>query len=353
MNACSPASFVSVVIVGFRNPQAIVACLHALGRSLLRPNFSVFVAENGGEFAAQDLIAKLTEAGGPCTPMRLMPASMQGPSGARQTTELSLISPAGDPRCSVFVSDMRENRGYAAGVNGWLEVLAPLPGWTGAWVLNPDTEPFPDALFELTRYATEHDKGLVASRLIPTIRSENIQLRGLAWSRLRALTVGIDCSCPASIVPSPSDVEARMGSPSGASMYASRRLIERIGPMNDDYFLYYEDLDWGYRAKALDAIGYADRAVVAHLGGCTIKSQAKRADRSPLSVYLQFRNRILFVRRHFPNWMVWTLVMQGMHLGTFAAVGAWRNMAVAMRGLWAGLLGETGAPPAVLKLGRS
>ena len=88
---------------------------------------------------------------------------------------------------------------------------------------------------------------------------------------------------------------------------------------------------------------------MAHSGGCTIKSQTDRADRAPLAVYLQFRNRIIFVRRHFPNWMVWTLLMQCLHLGTFAAVGAWRNMVFAARGLYAGLRGETGAPASFLK----
>ena len=348
MNAYSQAPFVAVLIVGFRNPHAIATCLQALARATPKPHFDVFIAENGGADAAHRLVATLTQAGGPCAAVQGISAPLRHASGARQTTELSLLSPEGHERCSVFVSEMIENRGYAGGVNGWLAALARSPGWTGAWVLNPDTEPSGDALLELTRYAAEQGKGMVASRLVPLPRSENIQLRGLAWSRLRALTVGIDWDCPASVIPSAQDVEARMGSPSGASLYASRGLIERIGPMNDDYFLYYEDLDWGYCAKALDAVGYADRAVVAHAGGSTIKSQTDRADRAPLAVYLQFRNRILFVRRHFPNWMAWTLLMQCVHLGTFAAVGAWRNLAVAIRGLLAGLRGETGAPPTFL-----
>ena len=345
----TPATFVAVIIVGFRNAEAIAACLQALSRTMRHPHFNVFIAENGGGAAARQLVARLTQAGGPCTSSLAVPPHPLCPADAAQTTELSLLSADGDARCSVFVSQMADNLGYAGGVNRWLAVLAPLPGWTGVWVLNPDTEPADDALFELTRYAAEQGKGMVASRLVPLPRSDTIQLRGLAWSRLRAVTIGIDGDCPASIVPSAKDVEARMGSPSGASIYVSRTLIERIGPMNDDYFLYYEDLDWGYCAKALDAIGYADRAVVAHSGGCTIKSQTGHADRSPMAVYLHFRNRILFVRRHFPNWVVWTLLMQCLHLGTFAAAGAWRNMAVATRGVYAGLRGETGAPSSFLK----
>ncbi len=348
MNAYSQSPFVAVLIVGFRTPHAIATCLRALGRATPIPHFDVFIAENGGAEAAARLVATLTAPGGPCEKLQEGATPLRQAQGARQTAELCLLAPDGKARCSVFISDMIENRGYAGGVNGWLATLACLPGWTGAWVLNPDTVPSADALLELTRYAAEQGKGMVASRLVHLPRSGNIQLRGLAWSRLRAVTVGIDPDCPASIMPSARDVEARMGSPSGASMYASRKLIERIGPMNDDYFLYYEDLDWGYCAKALDAIGYADRAVVAHAGGSTIKSQAHRAERSPMAVYLQFRNRILFVRRHFPNWMAWTLLMQGAHLGSFAAVGAWRNLAVAARGLRAGLRGETGAPPVSL-----
>lgn len=340
----TPKPFVAVLIVGFGNPGAIAGCLRALAAATADPPFNVFIAENGGTLAARRLVATLTHASGPCVAVPAGSSQLLSPSGARRTTELLLNAPSGDARCSVFVSDMAENRGYAGGVNGWLAVLAPLPGWMGAWILNPDTEPAPDALLELTRYAAACNKGMVASRLVPLPRSDNIQLRGLAWSRMRAAAVGIDWNCPASITPVPADIEARLGAPSGASIYASRALIEIIGPMNDDYFLYYEDLDWGYCAKALAAIGYADRAVVAHTGGSTIKSDAAPADRAPMAVYLQFRNRILFVRRHFPNWMAWTLLMQCLHLAVFAWVGAWANLGIALRGLYAGLRGETGAP---------
>ena len=200
MNDIAKQPFVAVIIVGFKNAAAVTACLQALSQSMRHPHFNVFVAENGGEAATLQLIAALTKNGGPCVLSTAVATHPLVASGARQTTELLLSSPSGEARCSVLVTEMVENRGYAGGVNGWLSVLAPVAGWTGVWVLNPDTEPTEDALFELTRYAAEQGKGMVASRLVPQPQSDNIQLRGLAWSRLRALTIGIDCNWPASIV---------------------------------------------------------------------------------------------------------------------------------------------------------
>jgi hypothetical protein len=40
-----------------------------------------------------------------------------------------------------------------------------------------------------------------------------------------------------------------LGSPSGVSIYVTRQCLERSGFMDERYFLYFEELDWGYRAK--------------------------------------------------------------------------------------------------------
>lgn len=45
--------------------------------------------------------------------------------------------------------------------------------------------------------------------------------------------------------------EEALDATSGASTYATRHCIERIDFIDDSYFLYFEDLDWGARAKEL------------------------------------------------------------------------------------------------------
>ena len=97
-------------------------------------------------------------------------------------------------------------------------------------------------------------------------------------------------------------IEVAMDSPSGASMYVTRPCIEKIGLMDESYFLFFEDLDWGVRAKSC-GLGYASASIVGHKRGTTTGSAKSLAKMPRLSIYLEHRNGINFVCRHFP----WTV----------------------------------------------
>ncbi|QJD77024.1 glycosyltransferase family 2 protein [Spirosoma rhododendri] len=81
----------------------------------------------------------------------------------------------------------------------------------------------------------------------------------------------------------------------GAAMMVRRDVIEQVGLMYDDYFLYYEELDWCWQiSKAGYGIYYQPTALVYHKESVTVGKS------SPLKVYYQTRNRILFIRRNMP-----------------------------------------------------
>ena len=80
----------------------------------------------------------------------------------------------------------------------------------------------------------------------------------------------------------------------GAAMLVKRAIIEKVGYMPEDYFLYYEELDWSMMLKRA---GYE----IWYDPSCTIyhkESQSTGQD-SPLRTYYITRNRLLLVKR---NW---------------------------------------------------
>ncbi|MFY0686979.1 MAG: glycosyltransferase family 2 protein [Cyclobacteriaceae bacterium] len=79
----------------------------------------------------------------------------------------------------------------------------------------------------------------------------------------------------------------------GAAMMVTKDIIEKVGFMPENYFLYYEELDW---SKQITGAGY--KIYVYH--GCHIlhKESMTIGKASPLKVYFQTRNRILFMRRN-------------------------------------------------------
>jgi len=335
---------VAIVIVGYRNADDIRVCLEALRTAEPRPSFEIFIAENGGPTAFDALVDALNRPEGPCTIDSDAQAFARCPQGARHL-RLRLAREDGVLGEAVNIAEMPDNLGYGGGVNAWLRPLLQMPGWSAAWVLNPDTLPARDALAELQAYASKRGKGLVGSRLVPMSGPDCVLTRGLAWSNIRATALAIDMNADSSAPFDIESVERRLDAPSGASVYATRALIERIGLMREDYFLYGEDLEWGVRAKKLGAtVGYAHKSIVRHIGGSTIGSSRRRRNRSTLSTYLLARNRILFVREHHPGWLFWSMIVSLAEAAAYAVEGAFLNTTAEVRGLAAGLRGETGKP---------
>jgi N-acetylglucosaminyl-diphospho-decaprenol L-rhamnosyltransferase len=344
---------VVVIIVGFHNAADVVGCLHALSRLDSSPPFEVFIAENGGIDGVAAMRAALVAPASPCQSLSNANALKQiFPDLDGQTLILSRQDKA--PETRVHLVQMSENFGYAGAINACLRPLLLMPGWDAVWILNPDTEPTPSALCELADYAAKRKKGMVGSRITAPAEAAVFCCRGLKWSKLTASTTAIGLGDdPTDKELDPDVIEPLLDSPSGASMYVTRELIQRIGLMDERYFLYFEDLDWGCRAKGVGALGYAHRSVVPHKGGTTIGSASDRTGKSRLSVYLEFRNRILFVRARHGHWLAWTALMQLVHLAVYFASGSVGNMFAGGRGVLAGLRGEVGRPDRILQAHRA
>lgn len=132
----------------------------------------------------------------------------------------------------------------------------------------------------------------------------------------------------------------------GASMLVSKAFIDDVGLMDERYFLYNEEVDWCHR-RGTHRLGYAHEAVVYHAHGSTIGSNTVKRQRSPLAVYLEERNKLLFSRRfygaRYPLIVLVTLALTAQYL----RYGAVRNFFVALQGWLAGVRGEEGPPARV------
>jgi GT2 family glycosyltransferase len=82
----------------------------------------------------------------------------------------------------------------------------------------------------------------------------------------------------------------------GCALFAQTDIVRKVGFLDEQYFLVYEEVDWCYRAKSS---GYKSfvvpnakvwHKVSASFGGAT----------SPLALYFFKRNTLLFARKHLP-----------------------------------------------------
>lgn len=332
---------VSIVIVGYRCPVEIKECLAALDRSTGTSTFDVLITENGGSAAYHDLVAALLS--GPCHSEetdRLDTAPFHPGGRLIDMTCMSLKGRAS----RVWVARASGNLGYAAAINEWLERLSKLPDWRGVWVLNPDTEPEPGALQALVDRAQTTQKAMVGSTVVAFEQREQVHCRGgLYWRFSRASPALIGFHDRLNSTYDVEAIERSMDAISGASVYVTREGIEKIGLLDEAYFLYYEDIDWGFRGKPF-GLAYASASVIPHKHGATIGSASSRRERSRLSVYLEYRNRINFARKHFPKRILVIAFITLAHTAEYLLAWAPANFWTALEGLFAGLRGEVGPP---------
>lgn len=107
-------------------------------------------------------------------------------------------------------------------------------------------------------------------------------------------------------------------------MFVSRRFLDSVGLMNEDYFLYYEELDWARRAIAKGfRLGYVKDSVVYHKEGASLGS-GRSARRSAISEFYGVRNRLRVTWRFFPFFILsvymvsWIQVVKRMLQGHYS-----------------------------------
>ncbi len=199
---------------------------------------------------------------------------------------------------SVTLVHSGANRGFAGGVNVGLAVLAAMPDVAHFWVLNPDAFADPGACTAILRAAAETPGyALMGGRVCYAEPPHRVQIDGGRVNLWTGVSGNVNLGRPAAeaVLPKGGDLDFI----TGASMIASRGFYEAVGPMREDYFLYYEEADWALRRGAMPLV-VAEGLVVYHHAGTSIGSPTLERLASPFSFWFKYHSRMLFVRRFNP-----------------------------------------------------
>ena len=299
---------VAVAIVGFRNPEDIRKCLAALARST-HPDFEVVICENGGPEAFAALQATL-------------PDCLTGGQSVR-----AVLAPG--------------NLGYAGGVNTCLKEAPNADAW---WVLNPDTQPDPEAMERKVARLSAGDCEAVGSTIY--LPDGRVQSHGGRWRHWFARAESIGHGTLLNEMPDSAEIERSQNYLNGASMMIGRRFLEVVGPMREEYFLYCEEVEWCLRAVAKGMrLGFAPHARVLHHAGTTTGSYEDIRSRPKTPVYLNERNKILTTRDCFPMSLpVAVVAAVALIFLRFGRRGAWRQVGYALEGWAQGIRNRRGVP---------
>lgn len=311
----SPRPCLGVVVVTFNSANVILENLESLLAQANDVALDIVIVDNGSTDDTLDTFRDWASGTKPFEAPADMPFALASCPKPVHLTGPNADLPDNQPGyLAVTVIKTGINAGFAAGVNRGLEYLKTNSQADRFWILNPDGVAAPGAALAFAT-ANPGPFSLMGGRVIYTHTPDVIQIDGGTVNRRTGITGNIHQGASHATTPAPDP--AAMDFITGASMVASRAFVERAGPMPEEYFLYYEEVDWAWRRGDL-AYAYCPEGVVYHRAGTAIGSPTLDRIASPFSLYFKHRGRRRFIRRHLPGALpsawIYTLLKAGQYL---------------------------------------
>ena len=265
----------SIIIVSFNTKELVQCCMEALERAQKESHASweVIVVDNASTDGTHEYLSGL-----------------KGLKGFYR---------------NVIVIENARNLGFSRANNIGIKQSH------GAYVLllNSDTEISIDAVPAMLRFMDGHPKaGAATCRLIlPDGSIDPACHRGFPtpWASLTYF-VGLEHLFPKIALFSryhlwfkDMRIQHQIDCPSGAFFFTRRQVLESVGVLDEDYFMYGEDVDWAYRIKQAGwEIWYTPEATVLHKKKQSGRAHADAGLRQNTQRYF-YETMLLFYKKHY------------------------------------------------------
>jgi GT2 family glycosyltransferase len=197
-------------------------------------------------------------------------------------------------------------------------------------LLNPDTLILNDAIDTMVKLMDDHPgvgiagcKVLNEDRTLQLACRRSIPTPGSAFFRLTGLSRLFPKNrmlAKYNLTYNDPDTLQEVDAVSGAFLMIRRRTIEQIGLLDEQFFMYGEELDWCLRAKRAGwTVMYCPTAEIVHFKGASARSNSRKA------TVEFYRAMYLFYRKHFArdsSAVINALVYAGIF---FRALFSWRG----------------------------
>lgn len=213
------------------------------------------------------------------------------------------------PNATVIRLD--ENRGFAGGVNAGIRAAQTKEHVDFFWLVNNDAVCEPNALQSMLHTA-QHDALIAAVGSAMIEGSEGETRRVAAGRKMR----------PPFFIPVEAQSKTDIDYLCGASLLIRSRALEAVGLLNENYFFFFEDADWSFRAKDKGwKIAVADGDLVRHTGSATIGSLSRLKAAHYRAGYIRF------LRDHARHPRMVATLVTGYRLLLDGMFGRWQAVA--------------------------
>lgn len=243
---------ISIIIVSYNVRDLLLKCLRTIFESDENPNLEVIVVDNK---SSDDSVIQIKK-----------------------------------HFANVILIENRQNLGFSEANNQGLRIAK----GNFIFLLNPDTEIFPNTLTLLREYLQKKSQTKI---VVPRLLNSDNSVQQSAWKNPKIYDLFFELfflnsifkykSYTVSTYNAPTEIETA----SGAALFFRKDLINEIGELDNNLF-WMEDIDFCYRAQAVGNILYLPQALVIHHSGKSTKTDFR------IPVSNQIISKIKFFKKH-------------------------------------------------------
>ena len=239
-------SLISIIVLNYNAGELLLNCINSLKKSTYQ-NIEILVVDN---ISSDDSHTKCK----------------------KQFPDIKLIQ-------------NRKNLGYCGGNNVGIKEAK------GEFIviLNPDTIVEENWLDEMFNAFNEFGDGLYQPKIISLNESDIIQSTG---NMIHVFGFGFARDKGGKIIEKKEEIE-KIGYASGTCLFTTKKVLEKVGLLDEFLFLYHDDLDLGWRAAQIGINSYyVPKSKIFHAESYSLKWSAKK-------FYWLDRNRKYCLKTHY------------------------------------------------------
>jgi GT2 family glycosyltransferase len=270
-------SLVLVIILNWNGFKDTIQCLESILK-LEYDNYRIVVCDND---SADDSLAQI--------------------ESWCKDNQIDLANPGNSNKYMTLIQTGK-NLGFAGGNNIGIRHALLDRECKYVWILNNDTIVEPNSLSTLvSKCDLDSNIGICGSKLIYHHDRSKVQAWGGGrYNKWSGISQHIGAHQPSNLDVDPESIEQNIDYIIGASMLVSRSFLETIGLMNEEYFLYFEELDWIARAGDRYSLGYCHDSIVYHKEGASTGLNGSQAKGSSMTDYHAKRSLLIYTRNYAP-----------------------------------------------------
>ncbi len=289
---------IAIVVLNWQGWQDTLVCLNSLISLDFSQSFTIIVCDNASTNESIERITDWAYQHYQSNEINLLPILTS--STSIQSGSFTLLQTS-------------TNLGFAGGHNVAIRYALASQQYDYLWLLNNDTIVESDALSTLYHYAQSHPQlALVGSTIIENDQRDTVQCAGgCRYFPLLTIFKNVLGGKPVDVVLQHSE-NIKFDYIYGASLFLRVTAIEQVGLLNEDYFLFYEELDYCQRLKQQGfGIGWCPASRIYHKGSASVGS-VREGNKIKLvrANYYENLSTLKYTARFHRRWLLVIMILR-------------------------------------------